>query len=231
MRLSSAIAGLSALVGFLAVEAADAQPARIILMRHAEKKNAFELCDLGRERALALSQQYLGKGAQPTLFPPGPDAFFAVTLHPVETATPSAQTWALPVIDYSVVPKEGAADDSDAELDVRTQQAANDLLHSPAYEGKTVVVVWEHKHIASKKLDTAFYKLLNLDKLPKSDNVPNTWSGTNYDYFWIVDHAAGSDTPTNFRIEKQSFSGKFSDIPDNDWDTPEPKHEAAGCKK
>ena len=43
----SSLAGLAV----LAATQAEAQPSRVIILRHAEKLNAYALCDLGRERA------------------------------------------------------------------------------------------------------------------------------------------------------------------------------------
>lgn len=62
MRKLAIFAGLAALAGVLGAEAAQAHPSRIILLRHGEKKNSAELCDVGKLRAQALSDQYLGKG-------------------------------------------------------------------------------------------------------------------------------------------------------------------------
>jgi hypothetical protein len=47
----SSLAGLAA----LAATPAEAQPSRVIILRHAEKLNAYALCDLGGERANALT--------------------------------------------------------------------------------------------------------------------------------------------------------------------------------
>jgi hypothetical protein len=178
----SSLAGLAA----LAATPAEAQPSRVIILRHAEKLNAYALCDLGRERANALAKQFLGQGATQSLFAPGerPAAFMAVTLHPLETITPAAQTWGLPVIDYSVVPNKDEDDDAEAEISARTQEAARDLMSKQEYDGKIVVVAWEHKHIASRKLekdyrgqDVTFRQLLRLGQAPES------WSDTNYGLF------------------------------------------------
>src|ERR1700733_16295932 len=46
----SSLAGLAA----LAATPAEAQPSRVIILRHAEKLNAYALCGLGGERANAL---------------------------------------------------------------------------------------------------------------------------------------------------------------------------------
>ena len=215
----SSLAGLAALA---ATPIAEAQPSRVIILRHAEKLNAYALCDLGRERANALAKQFLGQGATQSLFTTGerPAAFMAVTLHPLETITPAAQTWGLPVIDYSVAPNKDE-DAAEAEINARTQEAAGDLMSKHEYDGKIVVVAWEHKHIASHKLekdyrgqDVTFRQLLRLGQAPES------WSDTNYDYFWIVDYAPSNPNPVKFRAVRQTFTSPFNAIPAPDREAP-----------
>ncbi len=122
MKAAVWFSSLAGLVVLATTPVAEAQPSRVIILRHAEKLNAYTLCDLGRERADALAKQFLGQGATQSLFAAGerPAAFMAVTLHPLETVTPAAQTWGLPVIDYSVVPNKDEDDDvAEAELNAR----------------------------------------------------------------------------------------------------------------
>ena len=129
------------------------------------------------------------------------------------------------------------ADDDDLhvkELNLRTQDAASNIMLNPALNGKTVVMVWEHKHIANEKLEAKFEgqavtlrKLLKLDILP---GVPKTWPGDNYDYFWIVDFAANSNVPSKFTMVKQEFGAPFASVPSNDWDTPNGLDASSGCK-
>src|ERR1700683_758993 len=147
----SSLAGLAV----LAATPAEAQPSRVIILRHAEKLNAYALCDLGRESADALDKQFRGQGAPQSLFAhgQGPAAFMAVTLHPLETITPAAQTWGLPVIDYAVLPNKDEDDDAaEAEINARTQEAARDLMSKHEYDGKMVVVAWGDKHMAMRSL-------------------------------------------------------------------------------
>jgi hypothetical protein len=170
------------LIGSLAP--ALAAPARIIILRHGEKANPWKLCEVGTERADALAATYLGDKATKSLFANGdePAFFFAITLHTLELAGPSVATWSKPIILYAVVPDESDDDDLHIkELNLRTQQAAGNIMQNPALNGKTVVMVWEHKHIANEKLEAKFEgeavtlrKLLKLDILP---GVPRTWPG------------------------------------------------------
>jgi hypothetical protein len=144
---------LSALILWCWLAPALAEPARIIILRHGEKAGAWKLCGVGQARADALAATYLGRNAAQSLFAVGeePAAFLAITLHTLELAAPAAATWDLPVTMFSVLPQKGA-DVFDKAFDRRTQEAAAELLANPAWQGKTVVMVWEHKHIANAKL-------------------------------------------------------------------------------
>ncbi len=217
---------------------AAAVPATIIILRHGEKQDAFALCGVGVQRSLALTTKYLGMGAKDSLFAASttPAGFFAITLHTLELASPAAQTWNAPVITYTAVPIKGSPlGDSETVLNVRTQQAAADVLKNPAYNGKTVVMVWEHKHIANKKLEkdnpgqkVTLRQLLGLDQIA---GVPDKWEGDNYNYFWIVTYGtAGSPVPTAFTTKRQHFDAPYNTVPDNDWGKPENLPSGSGCK-
>jgi hypothetical protein len=140
------MASFVALVGLPGVDMARARPARIIFLRHGEKKNGDELCSVGQLRAEALSAQYLGKGApgNNTVFDRGgkSDAFFAITTHTQETASPSAQTWDKQPTAFSVPPHDP---NEDADLNLQTRAAAK-ALTSSEYDGKIVVVVGAQTH-------------------------------------------------------------------------------------
>ena len=152
-------------------------------------------------------------------------------------ASPAVASWNKPVILYSVVPQEGLSkDDFTKALNRRTQQAARSLLANPALQGKTVVMVWEHKHIANEELDAKFEneregvtlrQLLKLDILP---GVPKTWPDDTYDYFWIVEFPENSNVPSKFSMMKQEFGTSFPRVPANDWGAPDGLDAASGCK-
>ncbi|MGD9921221.1 MAG: histidine phosphatase family protein [Pseudorhodoplanes sp.] len=199
-----------------------ALPKTVIILRHGEKENNFALCRIGIDRSLALAAQYLGQGAKQSLFATGerPAAFFAITLHTLELASPAAATWEMPVTTFSAVPLPRI--DLTPQLNLRTQQAVGALMDDPRYDGKTVVMVWEHHHIADRRLERKFpdqkvtlRQLLNLDKLA---DVPETWPGRTYDYFWVVEYGTtGSRVPVSFRMVRQDFAAPFDKVPSNDW--------------
>jgi len=53
---------------------------------------------------------------------------------------------------YAVRREKGMDEDQETEGLNRTQEATHDLMVDPRWQGKTVVMVWEHKHIANQKL-------------------------------------------------------------------------------
>jgi len=204
-------------------------PRKIVILRHGEKKDAFELCSTGLQRSLALQAQYLGKNAAKAsaIFDAGetPDAFFAITLHTIELASPSAQSWNKPLIAYTAVPiplPPPPSDFADSELvlNARTQQAAAEVM-SDKWKGKVVVMVWEHKHIANDKLEKQYkpdpVTLRQLLKLEQPAlNVPVKWESENYDYFWVVTYDSAG-TPSTFTSVQQDFDPPYDDLPHNAW--------------
>lgn len=228
---------ISAALLAASVTAALAAPSRIVILRHGEKADDWKLCEAGRQRAQALKYNYLGKDAAKSLFTEDapPAFFFAITLHTMELATPAVQSWGKPIIYYSVLPE---ADDRKFEdaLHAQTREAAGNILNNPALKGKTVVMVWEHKHIANKALEDRYQReaavtlrqLFHLDILP---GVPREWPDDNFDYFWIVDFPENSNVPSKFEMVKQEFGTSFPNVPANDWDEPNGLEAGSGCVK
>ena len=218
-----------------------AAPSRIILLRHGEKENDYALCDVGQQRSLALRNQFLGKGASQSLFTKAPpSAFFATTLHTLELIAPSANSWDAPIITYPALPLTGRNDIQTMELITnQTQLAATNVMQDPKWNGKTIVMVWEHKHIANKKLTKEnpdmlvdLRQLLKLDKLPQRTvkQIPKTWSGANYNFFWIIDYD-GKGNPVEFDVVRQNFTGQYANVPNNDWGVAENLPTNTKCKQ
>lgn len=236
MRLSLRALALLLGLGVIA-PAAEAHPSQIIILRHPEKIDQFKLCPLGKERAEALAHQFLGRGATQSIFPPGvkPAAVIAITLHSLELAAPVAATWDLPVTTYSVLPTTNKVT-AEKELNAATRKAAHTVMTDPAYAGKPTIMVWEHNHIARRRLEASFAgqkvtlrELFNLDKLP---DPPRDWTSQTYDYLWVIDFAnPNSDVPTGFRMVKETFTPPYDNLPMNDWGTPEPVGDDIGCVK
>ena len=227
---------VAAVVAVGLVAPALAAPSRIVILRHGETADDWKLCEIGKQRAQALKLNYLGKDAAKSLFTEDapPAYFFAITLHTAELATPAVESWGKPIIFYSVFPNDDAKKMTDA-LNARTQEAARNILVNPALKGKTVVMVWEHRHITDPALDGKYQReaavtlrqLFHLDILP---GVPSAWPDDNFDYFWIVDFPDNSNVPSKFTMVKQEFGTSFPDVPANDWGEPNGLDGKTGCQ-
>jgi hypothetical protein len=198
------------------------RPAKIIILRHAEKQNKHELSDLGLRRAKALAKQFLGSKSNPALLRSSerPAAVLAITAHTIETAKPAAKTWGLKT-KAARIPGRDKGNEKNRDLDKATKHAARDVLTNPAYAGKTVIMVWEHKHIASKKnnaAQTSLRALLHLDQA--TPPPPKKWKSDNYNFFWVVTYGPGKRVKVD-TSQRQAFTGKFADLPNNDWGEPE----------
>lgn len=219
-----------------------ALPAKVIILRHGEKSSStgpsgpYGLCNVGWSRSVALRDKYLGKDAFDSLLPKkGPAAFFAITPHTIELAAPSVSSWGVPLITYTAVQRPtGFETDTaaEAELDLRTQQAAHDVMTNSRWNNKVVVMIWEHKHIANSTVESTttqkvtLRQLFNLDQIP-GVSVPKDWSGNNYDYFWIVTFGnRSSKIPTGFSTQIQTYPTPENPtetdpvIPSNSWGVP-----------
>lgn len=218
-----------------AIEAA-AAPARIIIVRHGEKQNLLSLCGVGRQGAEALAAQYLGPTASRSLLNGArPAAILAITLHTLETAQPIAAAWNMSV---AANPLMLTPFHPEVLLNARTAAVSRDLLDNPRWRGQTVVMVWEHLHIASARLEEAFpgqrvtlRQLLHLDQMSgAARRVPGTWPDDTYDYFWILDYDSPTLTvPSRFSLVRQVFRPPFEDLPSNGWGRPEPRSTKFGC--
>jgi hypothetical protein len=162
---------------FLPAAAAWAEPAQILIIRHGEKppeKGAVHLSLMGRERALALVP-FLTETPEFTRYGPIA-ALFATKIAPGdpshrthETIAPLAQSLGLP-IEAPYVNREYA-------------QLARDILTRADYQGKTVLICWDHDFIP--QLTGA------LGVTPQ----PSRWPGAVFDRVLIVS-PAGTGTAT-----------------------------------
>nr|WP_246520114.1 histidine phosphatase family protein [Ancylobacter lacus] len=237
-RAAALALGLALAAG--SVSAAFAAPRRIVIVRHGEKATRFGLCDIGKERANALAAQYLSPTSPMSLIRKDPPAaFMAITLHTLETAQPIVAAWDMPIKTNRLM-LEPIRNNRyfNSKINVQNRKVARDLLTNPIWHGKTVVLVWEHFHIASEALEKQFpgeqvtlRQLLNLDRIPNvPGGVPKTWPDGNFNFFWILDYANDTDTvPSSFRVVRQYFAWPYSNLPSNDWGTPEPLPADSGC--
>ena len=57
---------------------------------------------------------------------------------------------------------------------------------------------------------------MNLDAVEPRGAVPKTWPNDTYDYFGIVDYAAGSPRPARFEMIRQTFATPYQRLPSNE---------------
>ena len=99
---------MTCLVSLTFQELAVAQPARIIIARHGEKLDPYMLCEMGTQRSQALAEQYLGRGASQSLCGvKGPDAIFAIGLHPIETNSNALKATSREAYGSNLITNEG----------------------------------------------------------------------------------------------------------------------------
>lgn len=205
-----------------------AAPDRLIITRHGEKLDKWDLCQIGWERAHALNEQYLGKLATSPLFvKSAPAAIMSMTLHTTQTAQPTAQSWGMPITNYAALAEPTLSHPQlEAMMNRQNQQAVHDLLTAQRYKGQQVLMVWEHFHIASAALEARYpdeavtlRQLLKLNQPPFADQVPATWPDSNYNFFWIVDFNPDGSIKA-FNTRRQIYNDRFSNLPDNTWDAP-----------
>ena len=216
-----------------------AAPERLVIVRHGEKLNTWQLCQTGQDRAQALSVKYLGAGATSPLFPSDPPAaILTMSIHTSETAQPTAHARNIPTTNYLSLPNAGVtAAELEATMNHQNQLAVHDLLNDSRYNGKQVLMVWEHYHIASAALEAHYpgeqvtlRQLFKLDQPPFASQVPSTWPDGNYNFFWIIDFNPDGSIKT-FNTKRQSYSGRYATLPNNDWGTPEDLPDNAHCLK
>ena len=221
---------------FATTAIASAAPARIVILTSAEAEDAWRLCEVGSQRAQGLRYNYLGDKAAKSLFSDEspPAYFFAATPTTVATATPASSSWRKPIINYSVLPQSDPKKLEEA-LHARTREAAGNILNNPALRDKTIVMVWDRRHIADPEYDARYEReaavtlrqLFKLDILP---GVPLEWPADNHNYFWIIDFPKNSNVPLKFEMVKQDFGKSFPKVPANDWGVPANLAADSGCQ-
>lgn len=163
--------------------ALDAKPAQVILIRHGEKPPEGEnLSVKGYERAAALVPFFL---KTQNLLPFGsPVAIYATKANKQDKSNRTQQTVAPLAQELNLKVK---ADYIATEYAL----AANEIVDNPNFEGKTVLVCWEHHNIPP------FIQELGVKAaLPK-------WNGDVYDQLWIVTYK--TDGKVEFSIQNQAL--------------------------
>jgi hypothetical protein len=153
-----------------------AQPAQVILIRHAEKSddaNDTHLSTFGRARAAALVPYFLEVadvlkfGTPVAIYAPRAPNPKKHSVRGMETVKPLADALKLEV----QTPFE--RDDY--------RKLVRDVLDNPKHQGKTVLVCWEHDVLA--KMAPAF-----LEAVSDVKGAPKQWKwlGSRFDRVWVI---------------------------------------------
>ncbi len=158
------LGSLSATILFLIASIAQAAPAQVLIIRHAEKDGGNQLSPAGFQHADQLVQYFETNpdvtqyGTPVAIYAMAPDKAGGV-LRPIQTVTPLAQALGLTLntnYDTNMIP-----------------QLVQDVMSNPAYEGKMVLICWVHQQIPA------------LAQQFGAAQAPSSWPGSNvYDLVW-----------------------------------------------
>lgn len=156
--------------------AAFAAPAQVIIIRHAEKPGyGSELSEQGFRRAQALVK-FFQTGPAVTRYG-APAAIYAAapknedsSIRSIQTVTPLARALR---IDISADFTRG-----------QTNKLARDIMEKPAYEGRMVLICWQHGHIPDVLRALAEY---NNSGQAVQNSLPYEWPDGAFDRAWILD--------------------------------------------
>lgn len=168
--------------------AAFATPAQVIMIRHAEKpadESHNGLSKRGWKRAYALVDFFMTEKKVTRYGPPVAIYGFGQTrpdssVRGIQTVEPLAEELGMKVI------KKYIRDDYEA--------AAEEILTKRAYDGKMVLVSWEHDAL------TPFAEALGLEDAPK-------WKSKAFDRAWIIDFSKKGEVVRFRDIPQQLLSG------------------------
>lgn len=157
------------LLSVVTVNCAEALPAQVFIIRHAEKpSHGNDLDTRGRERAAALAPYFLNAkelqryGLPVAIYAQRPSSEDP-SLRPIQTATPIAEALGLKV---------------DTTFDHKHfSRLAQEIRTRPEYDGKTVLIAWEHHAIPE------------LARKLGARNVPKKWDGDVFDRVWIITYS------------------------------------------
>ena len=157
---------IGVLIAFTWANIAFAQPAQVIIIRHAEKPaEGSELSLSGREQAAALVPYFLE--TPEVLEFKTPVAIFAQdpkketsSLRSIETVGPLADALHLKI------DKDYLRDDY--------AKMVEEIKHRKEYDGRTVLICWEHKVIPE------------IAKAFGVEDAPTKWPGAVFDQTWVI---------------------------------------------
>ena len=154
-----------------------ATPAQVVIIRHAEKlASGGEVNRQGCERAYLLPKFFLNNstveqfGTPVATYAVEPNTAYSA-IRAIQTIAPTAQALSLQILDPAT------------RIDY--SRIVEQIMSNPAYDGKTVLMAWEHKAIPG--LAQAFGATL-ADYMMK-------WPGRVFDEAWVINFV-GANAPS-----------------------------------
>jgi len=166
----------AAVAAFTCAAAAVAAPAQIILIRHAEKPaTGSGLSEQGFQRAEALVRFFQTNSVVTTHGTP--IAIYAAapknedsSIRSIQTVTPLANALRLTI--------------NTAFTRGQTHKIAVDIMENPEYNGRMILICWQHENIVEIVRELAQY---NATGPAAQVALPSVWPGANFDRVWILD--------------------------------------------
>lgn len=143
-----------------------ATPAQVMIIRHGEKPPTGEILNLrGEIRAAALAPYFAGTpalllfGTPVAVYGERPDTK-TPTLRPIETILPTVKTLKIPL--HTKFTRN------------QISELVHEILTSPLYEGKNVLICWEH------------FMIPNIAHTFGVSPIPPAWPGDVYDRTFVI---------------------------------------------
>lgn len=171
---------LGALAALLLAGTAYAEPAQVILIRHAEKQPGEPVLSAKGYKRAALLKDFFLKEAAVTHYG-APAAIYAAapknedsSIRSIQTVTPLAKALGLDI--------------DDSYTRGQTGKLVREIMETPAYDGRMVLVCWQHDNLVK-----IAYGLAEYNNSPRV-NIPLVWDDATFDRVWILDLKNGRVT-------------------------------------
>jgi hypothetical protein len=145
---------------------ANAEPAQVIIIRHAEKPDeGNELSLRGKERAAALVPYFLG--TDDVLQFKAPAAIYAQAPKKATSSIRSLETVQPLATALNLTVNQTFARDEYKNM-------VQEIMHNKDYDGRMVLICWEHKVIPEMAAEFG------------AEHAPKTWRGRDFDRTWVI---------------------------------------------
>ncbi len=171
---------LGALAALLLAGTAYAEPAQVILIRHAEKQPGEPVLSAKGYKRAALLKDFFMEEATVTHYG-APAAIYAAAPKHEDSSVRSIQT-------VTPLAKALGLDIDDSYTRGQTGKLVREIMETPAYDGRMVLVCWQHDNLVK-----IAYGLAEYNNSPRV-GIPLVWDDGSFDRVWILDLKNGRVT-------------------------------------